>query len=88
MNAIIRSFRVFYRQDVRPFAVTIRDDLRKAYIGPNWSSINGYEKVGRAVCGTAHLIIWVLLLALWAALWLGVCGLIIEGVVWLVRLVI
>jgi len=51
------GFRIFYQRDLRPWIVRRGSEVHEIFIGPGWGEINGYEKVGRVVCGTLHVLV-------------------------------
>jgi hypothetical protein len=53
-------WRIFYEQDVRVWkreAASILASLKIIYTGPLGAKINGYERLGRIIAGTAALLV-------------------------------
>jgi hypothetical protein len=60
VNVVGRAFRQFYREDARPWIMARLLELHDIYVGENWQAINGYERIGRAICGTLLLVVWII----------------------------
>ena len=47
------GFRALYDQDIKPWFSVLYRDVHRVYVGPGWRSMNGYERLGRFLCGIA-----------------------------------
>lgn len=73
------GFRLFYRADVKPWIKSRQEEIHRAYVGPGWTLINGYEKLGRIIGGTALVLSWIVLCVATAVLFLVIVVNVVEG---------
>jgi hypothetical protein len=74
------GFRIFYESDVRPWLASRRNEIHDAYVGPGWRHINGYERLGRLVWGTALILLWIVLCAATGLFFLAIVVTVVEAV--------
>jgi len=65
------GLRIFYQTDLKPWIRSVYEEIHSAYAGPGWRHINGYARLGRFVCGTALILIWIVLCVATACLFFG-----------------
>jgi hypothetical protein len=83
VNAVFRDVYQFYLEDIRPHVIAQALQIRKIYVGPKWHAINFYERVGRAVCGTAYVLLLLLYAAVLAGVFIIPWWLLIHGIIWI-----
>jgi hypothetical protein len=83
VTAVFQYLRQLYREGIRPHLISQTLQLRKIYVGPNRASINFYEKVGRAVCGTVYGLLILLYVAFWAGAMIIPWWWLVHGIIWI-----
>ena len=74
------GLRIFYESDVRPWLASRRNEIHGAYVGAGWRHINGYERLGRLVWGTAIILLWIVFCAAAVLLFSAIVVTVVEAV--------
>ena len=64
------GFKIFYESDLKPWFRSRWREIRAVYVGSGRRRINGYERMGRVVSGTALAVFWIgmcLFVGIWVA---------------------